>query len=55
MTARDQGASLALMDLDTDHQLLHTLASGDLGFEQDITTVLSEVLDLLRRRWNIPT
>jgi len=54
-TARDQGASLALIDPNRDHQLLDTLDSGDMFFEQDVTTVLPEVLDLLRRRWNIPT
>ncbi|KAK7177890.1 sir2 family histone [Paraphaeosphaeria sporulosa] len=48
--AQADGASIAIIDLDQNHQMVDT---GDLFFKQDITIVLPKVLNHLQRQWNI--
>lgn len=51
--ARADGASMAIIDLDKDHQIADDLDTEDLFFKQDITVVLPEVLNFLKRLWNV--
>lgn len=50
---RANGACLALIDPNVDHESLGEFNDGDLIFEQDVMVVLPEVSRILKTRWNI--
>lgn len=52
-TARANGASLAIIDLDKNHRIVDELNNGDLFFRKDIAMILPKVLDLLKSRWKL--
>jgi thiamine pyrophosphate-dependent acetolactate synthase large subunit-like protein len=51
--AQADGASIVIIDLDQNHQMVDNLETGDLFLKKDITIVLPEVLNVLQHQWNV--
>jgi len=51
--AQADGASIVIIDLDQNHQMVGNLETGDLFLQRDITVVLPEVLNVIQRQRNV--
>jgi NAD-dependent deacetylase sirtuin 5 len=51
--AQADGASIVIIDLDQNHQIVDNLEPSDLFLKRDITVVLPEVLNVVQHQQNV--